>query len=147
MVGSAPNAKFMPVSGTSFSLKATEEMFEYCTKTNADIISCSWGSTDPAFSLSAVKEDVLTKAATKGRNGKGCVILFAVGNDSKDYVNYYSAHPDVIAVGATTSKDEHATYSNRGREVTVCAPSNGDWPIIAARAWWDEGCDRFHWGC
>jgi len=139
MVGSAPNAKFMPVSGTSFSLKATEEMFEYCVKTNADIISCSWGSTDPAFTLSAVKEEVLANAATKGRGGKGCVILFAVGNDSKDYVNYYSAHPDVIAVGATTSKDEHASYSNRGRELTVCAPSNGDWPIIAARAWWDEG--------
>lgn len=139
MVGSAPNAKFMPVSGTSFSLKATEEMFEYCVKTKADIISCSWGSTDPTFSLSSVKEEVLAKAATKGRDGKGCVILFAVGNDSKDYVNYYSAHPDVIAVGATTSKDEHASYSNRGREVTVCAPSNGDWPIIAARAWWDEG--------
>ena len=142
IVGSAPNAKFMPVSGTSFSLKATEEMFEYCIKTKADIISCSWGSTDPAFSLSAVKEEVLANAATKGRGGKGCVILFAVGNESKDYVNYYSAHPDVIAVGASTSKDEHANYSNRGREVTVVAPSNGDWPIIAARAWWDEGV---HW--
>ena len=54
-------------------------------------------------------------------------------------MNYYSAHPDVIAVAASTSKDEHADYSNRGREVTVCAPSNGDWPITAARAWWDEG--------
>ena len=21
----------------------------------------------------------------------------------------------------------------------MCAPSNGDWPIIAARAWWDQG--------
>lgn len=142
MVGAAPNAKFMPVSGTSFSLRATEEMFEYCVKTGADIISCSWGSTDPTFSLSSVKEEVLADAATNGRDGKGCVILFAVGNDSKDYVNYYSAHPDVIAVAATTSKDEHASYSNRGREVTVCAPSNGDWPIIAARAWWDEGV---HW--
>ena len=139
IVGSAPNAKFMPISGTSFSLQATEEMFDYCINTKADIISCSWGSTDPAFSLSTVKEEVLTKAATKGRDGKGCVILFAVGNDFKDYVNYYSAHPDVIAVGASTSKDEHADYSNRGREVTICAPSNGDWPIIAARAWWDEG--------
>lgn len=139
IVGSAPNSKFMPVSGTSFSLRATEEMFDYCVKNKADIISCSWGSTDPTFSLSSVKEEVIKNAATKGRNGKGCVILFAVGNDFKDYVNYYSAHPDVIAVAASTSKDEHADYSNRGNEVTICAPSNGDWPIIAARAWWDEG--------
>ena len=139
IVGSAPNAKFMPLSGTSFSLRATEEMFEYCIKNGADIISCSWGTTDPAFSLSSVKEEVIKEAATTGTKGKGCVILFAVGNDFKNYVNYYSAHPDVIAVAASTSKDQHADYSNRGREVTVCAPSNGDWPIIAARAWWDEG--------
>ncbi len=144
IVGSAPNAKFMPVSGTSFSLRATEEMFEYCVKTKADIISCSWGTTDPTFSLSSVKEEVIKEAATKGRDGKGCIILFAVGNESKDYINYYSAHPDVIAVAACTSKDEHADYSNRGREVTVCAPSNGDWPITAARAWWDEGVNWEH---
>jgi hypothetical protein len=67
------------------------------------------------------------------------VIVYAVGNDDLDFVSFYSAHPDVIAVAASTSRDEHPSYSNRGREVTVCAPSNGDWPIIAARAWWDEG--------
>ncbi len=139
IVGAAPNARFMPVSGTSFSLRATEEMFNYCVKNGADIISCSWGSTDPAFSLSPLKEAAIAKAAREGRNGKGCVIVYAVGNDDLDFVSFYSAHPDVIAVAACTSKDEHATYSNRGREVTICAPSNGDWPITAARAWWDEG--------
>ena len=86
-----------------------------------------------------MKIAAISKAAREGRNGKGCVILFAVGNDDLDYVNYYAAHPDVIAVAATTSKDQHADYSNRGREVTICAPSNGDWPITAARAAWDEG--------
>jgi len=139
ILGSAPKAKFMPVSGTSYGLKATEDMFEYCIKNNADIISCSWGTTDPAFSLSTVKEEVITDAAAKGRGGKGCIILYAVGNEAKDYVNYYAAHPDVIGVGACTSQDRHADYSNQGREVDVVAPSNGDWPIIAARAWWDEG--------
>lgn len=139
IVGAAPNARFMPVSGTSFSLRATEEMFDYCINNGADIISCSWGTTDPAFSLSPLKEAAIAKAAREGRNGKGCVIIYAVGNDDLDFVSFYSAHPDVIAVAACTSKDEHASYSNRGREVTISAPSNGDWPITAARAWWDEG--------
>ena len=139
IVGAAPNAKFMPISGTSFSLRATEQMFNYCIKNGADIISCSWGSTDPAFTLSPLKEEAIAKAAKEGRNGKGCIILYAVGNDNLDYVSYYAAHPDVIAVGACTSKDQYASYSNRGREVFICAPSNGDWPITAARAWWDEG--------
>lgn len=139
IVGAAPNAKFMPVSGTSFSLRATEQMFDYCVSNGADVISCSWGTTDPQYNLNSYKEQAIARAAQKGRNGKGCIILYAVGNDDLDYVNYYSAHPDVIAVAACNSKDQHASYSNRGRQVTVCAPSNGDWPIIAARAWWDEG--------
>lgn len=141
IVGAAPLAKFMPVSGTSFSVSATEQMFDYCIKNGADIISCSWGTTDPNFRLNTLKEEAITNAARKGRNGKGCVILFAVGNDNVDFVNFYAAHPDVIAVAASTSQDSYATYSNRGREVSICAPSNGDWPIIAARAWWDEGLE------
>lgn len=72
---------------------------------------------------------------------KGAIVLFAVGNDDFDYVNFYAAHPDVIAVAASTSRDDHASYSNRGLEVSVCAPSNGDWPITAARASWDEGIE------
>lgn len=143
IVGAAPNAKFMPVSGTSYSNRLTEQMFEYCVKNGADIISCSWGTTDSAFSLGPIKEQAIAKAAKEGRNGKGAIILFAVGNDDLDFVNFYAAHPDVIAVAACTSQDEHAPYSNRGREVSVCAPSNGDWPIIAARAWWDQGLAGF----
>jgi len=139
IVGSAPNARFMPVSGTSFSLRATEQMFNYCIDNGADIISCSWGTTDPAFNLNPMKEEAIAKAAREGRNGKGCVIIYAVGNDDLDFVSFYSAHPDVIAVAATTSQDQHASYSNRGREVTISAPSNGDWPITAGRAWWDQG--------
>lgn len=139
IVGAAPNAKFMPVSGTSFGLRATEQMFDYCITNGADIISCSWGTTDASFSLSPLKEEAIAKAAQKGRGGKGCIILYAVGNENEEFVNFYATHPDVIAVAASTSKDQHATYSNRGREVTVCAPSNGDWPILAARAWWDNG--------
>lgn len=143
IVGAAPNAKFMPLSGTSYSNRITEQMFDYCVKNGADIISCSWGTTDATFSLGPIKEQAIARAAKEGRNGKGCIILFAVGNDDFDFVNFYAVHPDVIAVAACTSKDEHAPYSNRGREVSVCAPSNGDWPIIAARAWWDQGLVGF----
>ncbi len=139
IVGAAPESRFMPVNGTSFSNRATEQMFDYCMRNGADIISCSWGTTDPKFSLGNFKEQAIARAARQGRNGKGCVILYAVGNDDRDYINFYAAHPDVIAVAASTSKDTHAGYSNRGREIDICAPSNGDWPILAARASWDPG--------
>ncbi|MEL7119419.1 MAG: S8 family serine peptidase [Bacteroidota bacterium] len=143
MVGAAPNAKFMPISGTSFDDRRTEQMFDYCIQNGADIISCSWGTTERAFQLGWRKERAISKAAREGRNGKGCIILFAAGNEDIEYLNIYAAHPDVIAVGASTSQDQHAFYSNRGRELAVVAPSNGDWPILAARAYWDQGDTRY----
>ncbi len=139
IVGAAPQARFMPVHGPTFGLRTTEEMFRYCADEGADIIVCSWGTTDPAFALSPLKEEAIAYAARKGRKGKGCIILFAVGNENLEYINYYAAHPDVIAVAASTSSDRHAPYSNRGREVWVCAPSSGEWPVLAARAAWDQG--------
>ena len=139
IVGAAPGARFMPIHGTTFSVAKTEEMFNYCIDNGADIISCSWGTTDAQYSLNSIKEQAIAKAARSGRGGKGCVVLFATGNDNLNYVNYYAAHPDVIGVAASTSQDTYANYSNRGREVSICAPSNGDWPILAARASWDQG--------
>ncbi len=139
IVGAAPNARFMPIAGIDFSVRTTERAFDYCVQKGADIISCSWGTTDPQYTLSFWKEEAIAKAAREGRNGKGCIVLFAAGNESYDFLNFYAAHPDVIAVGACTSRDEYAYYSNRGRELSVVAPSNGDWPITAARASWDPG--------
>ena len=43
----------------------------------------------------------IARAAAQYRNGKGCVIL-ATGNDDPHFVNFYAAHPDVIAVKITT---------------------------------------------
>lgn len=139
IVGAAPNARFMPLHGSSFVDSYTERMFDYCMRNGADIISCSWGTTDPVHRLNYRKNQAIRRAATQGRNGKGCVILYAAGNESKNYINYYAAHPNVIAVGASTSQDAHANYSNQGPEIDVCAPSSGHWPILAARAWWDKG--------
>ncbi|MBL7815460.1 MAG: S8 family serine peptidase [Saprospiraceae bacterium] len=140
MCGSAPSARLMPLSGTGFSIESTENMFNYCIEKGADIVSCSWGTLDESFTLNEEKISAITKAATKGRNGKGCVICFAAGNEGAETLNVYGAHPNVICVGATTSDDEHPDYSNCGPTLTICAPSNGgEVPILAARASWDEG--------
>ncbi|MEO1257414.1 MAG: S8 family serine peptidase [Bacteroidota bacterium] len=139
MVGVAPRSKFMPISGTSYSTRATEQMFDYCVQNGADVVSCSWGTTNRAYALNSLKEQAIARAARQGRKGKGCVILFAAGNEGLDYVNLYATHPDVICVAASDSKDRYSNYSNQGMEVSVCAPSNGDWPLVAARANWDIG--------
>jgi subtilisin-like proprotein convertase family protein len=78
---------------------------------------------------------IIHKAATQGRaNKKGCVILFAAGNedrpldgekDGKISVQGFALHPDVIAVAASNSQDKRSSYSNFGPEITLCAPSSG----------------------
>ena len=153
MCGAAPAARLMPLSGTSFSIEGTEEMFNYCIKNKADVISCSWGTIDSSFALGQDKMDVISKAASEGRDGKGCVICYASGNEGAETLNVYGEHPDVICVGATTSEDEHPDYSNCGPTLTVCAPSNGGYvPILAARASWDigiadkEGAEKWYYG-
>lgn len=140
MCGAAPSARFMPISGTGFSIESTEAMYNYVIRNGADVVSCSWGTVENGYQLSPDKVAAIGRAARDGRGGKGCVICYAAGNEGVDYVNFYATHPDVICVGASTSEDEHPDYSNTGPEVTVAAPSNGGYyPIVSARAYWDEG--------
>lgn len=140
MCGSSPVARFMPVSGTGFSIESTEAMFNYVIRNGADVVSCSWGTVENGYQLSSDKIAAISKAAREGRGGKGCVICYAAGNEGVDYLNFYAQHPEVISVGASTSEDEHADYSNTGGQLDVVAPSNGGYyPIVSARAYWDEG--------
>lgn len=141
MCGSAPVARFMPISGTGFSIESTEAMFNYVIRNGADVVSCSWGTVENGYQLSPDKVAAIAKAAREGRGGKGCVICYAAGNEGVNYLNFYAQHPDVICVGASTSDDDHAEYSNTGPQLDVVAPSNGSWPILSARAYWDEGID------
>lgn len=139
IVGAAPMAKLMPLHGLTYSKFLTERMFSHCIRNRADIISCSWGTIDPRYRPGAEHERAIRQALTSGRNGKGCVVVFAAGNEGREYINYYANIPGVIAVGASTSSDTHAKYSNRGNGISVVAPSDGGWPILAARTSWDQG--------
>jgi subtilisin family serine protease len=129
----------MPLHGLTYSKFLTDRMFSHCVRNGADIISCSWGTIDPRYRPGAEHERSIRNALTAGRGGKGCIVVFAAGNEGREYINYYANIPGVIAVGASTSSDTHATYSNRGNGLSVVAPSDGGWPIIAARASWDGG--------
>jgi subtilisin family serine protease len=67
--------------------------------------------------------------------------VFAAGNEDSDVndpaggtVSGFAIHPDVIAVAASTSRDQRSHYSNFGREISVCAPSSGagGWGILTS---------------
>ncbi len=64
---------------------------------NADVISNSWGQVGGASSL---LYNAISDAARFGRNGKGCVITVASGNENTSPMRFPAIiHPDIIVVG------------------------------------------------
>lgn len=136
VVGLAPGCAFMPVRmGPWLSDQAVVQMFQHTIDNHADVISCSWSAQAWDFPLSIAIHGIIHKAATEGRrNKKGCVILFAAGNEDRPLngvkdgqVSHqgFALHPDVIATAASNSQDLRSNYSNFGPELTICAPSSG----------------------
>jgi subtilisin family serine protease len=150
-VGIAPGCALMPIRTTGFlDDESIEALFGWAVEHNAAVISCSWGPAATYFPLSLRQRVALNRAATDGRNGKGCVIVFAAGNANRptngsvnesgwpnnvisgvtSWLAGFAVHPDVITVSACTSLSKKAAYSNWGAEVSVCAPSNNAPPGI-----------------
>lgn len=166
IVGSAPGCAFMPIR---FDLRADDnlmfEIFEYAGR-RAHVMSNSWGPVPVFAPLSSLQHEQIIDLVEKGGpDGKGCSILFAAGNYNAPLFNMsntnfewrhpsqglrvtrgailngYAAHSHVIAVSASTSLNRKAAYSNWGKEINFCAPSNNFHPIdpqarLAGRGIW-----------
>ncbi|MEC4985374.1 MAG: S8 family serine peptidase [Oscillatoria sp. PMC 1068.18] len=145
VVGVAPGCALMPLRTTGFlDDESIESLFNWAVEKGASVISCSWGAAAVYFPLSLRQSAAIANAATKGRNGKGCVILFAAGNANRptngtiyergwtknvvagptQWLSGFAVHPDVITVSASTSLSKKSAYSNWGTNISVCAPSN-----------------------
>ena len=135
IIGVAPNAELIIIEGPTFSWFELETAFKFCMDNDVDIISCSWGQQDFPSGRDPMHDHVFQEITTKGRDGKGCVVLFAAGNEDSEHVNVMGLLPNVICVAGTTSGDGHWIYSNRGAEISVAAPG-GNWPLITSKASW-----------
>ncbi|MCT7962300.1 S8 family serine peptidase [Laspinema sp. D1] len=145
IVGVAPGCALMPIRTTGYlDDESIEQVFDWAMTKGASVISCSWGASAVYFPLSLRQRAAITRAATEGRNGKGCVIVFAAGNANRPtsgtvnesgwpnnllkgsvkWLSGFAVHPDVIPVSACTSLAKKAAYSNWGPSISVCAPSN-----------------------
>lgn len=136
--GVAPAARLMPMRlAAGLGSHAEAEAFRYAADQGADVISCSWGPPDgewwnpndpghnavdqpPAHTRLAIEY-----AATQGRGGKGCVVLFAAGNGNESVDNDgYASHPMVLAVAACNDRGKRSVYSDYGNAVWCSFPSN-----------------------
>ena len=152
IVGIAPGCSFMPIQTTGYLDDASvEQIFDWAIDQGADVISCSWSPASVYFPLSRRISRAINRAATKGRDGKGCVVVFSAGNANRplegkvqesgwprnllrgitDWLSGFAVHPDVITVSASTSLNRKAAYSNWGRHISVAAPSNNAPPNMA----------------
>ncbi len=152
IVGVAPGCAFLPIRTTGFIDDASiEQLFNEAVRRGADVIVCSWSPAANYFPLTLRQTNALTQAATTGRDGKGCVIVFSAGNANRPvsgtvnetqwpqnalsgptkWLSGFAIHPDVLAVSASTSLATKAAYSNWGEHIAVAAPSNNAPPSMA----------------
>ena len=135
------NARLMPVRmNESLWPNLVAQWFDHMTDEGAWVVSCSWGAEAAVYPLCDRIAHAIARCAKEGRNGKGCVVLFAAGNSKSDIddpprsQNGFATHPDVMAISACSSRDEFSDYSNFGKDVWACAPSSGQgaWDITTA---------------
>ena len=151
IVGVAPGCSFMPIRTTgSLDNESIEGIFRGAMEKGAAVISCSWSAAAINFPLSLVQRNILTEVASKGRGGKGCVIVFSAGNSNRPvsgtinernwprnvvsgrtaWLHGFAVHPDVITVSACTSLNRKSAYSSWGVHIAVTAPSNNAPPDV-----------------
>ena len=98
------------------------EAIDYAVAQGADIINLSLVD----FPRSEMLGDALDRA-----DSQGSIIVACAGNSGPDSADlqYPSAHPAVITVGATQANDEIAHFSSTGQSVDLVAPGQS---ILAA---------------
>jgi len=136
--GVAPLAKLMPIRMMSqLGSQGEANAFYWAAENGADVISCSWGPADgrwwdpndPLHDTVVPLPDstrlALDYAVTRGREGKGCVVLFAAGNGNESVDNDgYASYGGVLAVAASNDRSVRSVYSDFGDAVFCAFPSN-----------------------
>lgn len=124
VAGVAPDAKIVSISnslaGTPNSQLKRADGLVWAYKNGVDVISNSWGSSTKHAAI----EEAIADAFKYGREGKGCVIVFAAGNGGPNKGVAYPANCNdmILAVGAICRNGEIPRFSQTGDKLDVVAP-------------------------
>ena len=147
--GVAPKARLMPIRlASGLGSQSEADAFLWASQHGADVISCSWGPRDGDFTDASDpihNEQVTLPDSTRlaiefalqnGRNGKGCVIVWAAGNGNESVDNDgYASFDKVIAVAACNDVSKKSPYSDFGNAIWCCFPSNNFFPSKTPGIW------------
>jgi hypothetical protein len=98
----------------------------------ADVISNSIGVVD--FPISGTMKDTWDYIMTYGRNGRGCIVVFAAGNSNIDMAtdsySQWANYEKTIAVASCTisppdAVEQKVSTSSFGDAIDLCAPAGG----------------------
>ena len=114
--------------GYGYSSDITAAIY-YAVEMGADVINMSLGGPSPdSFTLAAVRyaqqNDVIV-VVSAGNCGLNQTDPNCVGYPSPGGMGYPARYPETIAVGATTSTDQRASFSSYGSELDIVAPGSG----------------------
>lgn len=147
IAGIAPNVTLLPIS-VDFSISTTDttshnpltslsNAIEHAVSSGADVINNSWSN----HALHPSLDSMIEHALDNGRNGNGCIVVFASGNDSSNVTLFPAVlHDDVIIVGGSDALGKRRESSNYSDKLDLIAPG-GDIPILA-----DKGTEDYDSG-
>jgi subtilisin family serine protease len=147
--GVAPGARLLPIRAkVGLGSVVEAEAIEWAARKGADVISCSWGPEDGNYrdrsdprhyqitELPDSTRSAIDFATDHGRHDRGCVVCFAAGNGSESVDNDgYASYPRVIAVAACDDRGKRAPYSDFGRAIWCCFPSDRGRPSLTPGIW------------
>lgn len=130
IAGIAPDCKLMSISNalitTNLYVSNIAKGINWAWMNGADIISNSYHAP-----ISSYITDAINNAVNYGRNGLGCPVLFASGNNNVSSINFPASLANTIAVGAMnpcgerknpSSCDGENWGSNYGDGLDIVAP-------------------------
>lgn len=164
MISIDPHVKILPIkifrsldcTGTGVSISDLADAINYAWQHGADVLSNSWSNGFVPYDDISLAID---SAAIRGRNGKGCAVVFASGNVPGG-MSWMAAHPLALGVGSCDSALQRFPYSGEGDSLDLVAPSG--WTCYQGNIWsldqedyWGlnpdvtylPGCSTITWDC
>ncbi|MBD3333306.1 S8 family serine peptidase [candidate division GN15 bacterium] len=136
-----PHVQILPVKiftdeGSDYGMTASDlaDAFGFAWTQGADVITNSWGYTDPQYPDQPILNDAIERAYAFGRGGRGCPVIFSSGNITTWFpnpygVNYPARLEQCLAVGAIDLNDYRWYYSRYGSELDLVAPSDDGYSV------------------
>ena len=132
--GAAPESQLVGlrlISTASTDAEEAQALFWAPPGLTVGVSNNSWGPIAYYAGADTLAKNALRDAALNGRGGRGQITVFAGGNSQADgdgardsNADSYSASRYVVAVGALNNFGIQSTYSQRGANLLVSAPSN-----------------------